>query len=169
MTLIFLIENQALKSVNSDTVFHNLSYDWSNDITTWMTLIIIKMRPDFILQKSLKSLVKNSTIWKWLTWQNDNGIWPKEKGGKLFLFSKSLCNVHGLRTPNEGINQRYMKNWADVADKICFGCNSKFGIWIEFSATQWRLFPLWASVVRGNVYIYPKQTMVDLVRSNFCP
>ena len=28
---------------------------------------------------------------------------------------------HGLRTPNEGINQRYLKNWADVADKICFG------------------------------------------------
>ena len=29
--------------------------------------------------------------------------------------------IHGLRTPNEGINQRYLKNWADVADKICFG------------------------------------------------
>ena len=28
---------------------------------------------------------------------------------------------HGLRTPNEGINQRYLKNWADVADKICLG------------------------------------------------
>ena len=27
--------------------------------------------------------------------------------------------IHGLRTPNEGINQRYLKNWADVADKIC--------------------------------------------------
>ena len=26
---------------------------------------------------------------------------------------------HGLRTHNEGINQRYLKNWADVADKIC--------------------------------------------------
>ena len=26
---------------------------------------------------------------------------------------------HGLRTPNEGINQRNLKNWADVADKIC--------------------------------------------------
>ena len=29
--------------------------------------------------------------------------------------------IHGLRTPNEGINQRYLNNWADVADKICFG------------------------------------------------
>ena len=28
---------------------------------------------------------------------------------------------HGLQTPNEGINQRYLKNWADVAGKICFG------------------------------------------------
>ena len=29
--------------------------------------------------------------------------------------------LHGLRTPNEGINQRNLKNWADVGDKICFG------------------------------------------------
>ena len=26
--------------------------------------------------------------------------------------------THGLQTPNEGINQRNLKNWADVADKI---------------------------------------------------
>ena len=29
--------------------------------------------------------------------------------------------AHGLRTPNEGINQRNLKIWADVADKICYG------------------------------------------------
>ena len=34
--------------------------------------------------------------------------------------SKHEC-THGLQTPNEGINQRYLKNWANVADKICFG------------------------------------------------
>ena len=28
---------------------------------------------------------------------------------------------HGLQTPNEGISQRYLKNWADVVDKVCFG------------------------------------------------
>ena len=28
---------------------------------------------------------------------------------------------HGLRTPSEGKNQRNLKIWADVADKICFG------------------------------------------------
>ena len=32
--------------------------------------------------------------------------------------------------PNEGINQRYLKNWANVADKICFGRTYKFGIGI---------------------------------------
>ena len=28
---------------------------------------------------------------------------------------------HRLRTLNEGINQKYLKNWADVADNTCFG------------------------------------------------
>ena len=36
------------------------------------------------------------------------------KTAELLVSSK-----HGLRTPNEGINQRYLKIWADVADKIC--------------------------------------------------
>ena len=31
------------------------------------------------------------------------------------------ASYHGLRTPNEGINQRDLKNWANEADKICFG------------------------------------------------
>ena len=34
---------------------------------------------------------------------------------------KRKGHKQGLRTPNEGKNQRYLKNWADVADKICFG------------------------------------------------
>ena len=41
-----------------------------------------------------------------------------------FVRPSSACfqgQNHGLRTTNEGINQRYLKNWADVADKICFG------------------------------------------------
>ena len=56
---------------------------------------------------------------------------------------KSFYNngwLHGLRTPNEGINQRYLKNVADVADKICFGRTQKFGIGSEFSAVQWSYF-----------------------------
>ena len=43
---------------------------------------------------------------------------------------------HGLRTPNEGINQRYLKNWADVTEKICFGRTKEFGSGSEFSAVQ---------------------------------
>ena len=62
----------------------------------------------------------------------------------------TIAAVHGLWTPNEGINQRYLKNWADVADKICFGRTYKFGIGIEFSAVQWRQFPHRVSVVRGQ-------------------
>ena len=29
--------------------------------------------------------------------------------------------IHGLRTPNEGIYQRNLKIWVDVAEVICFG------------------------------------------------
>ena len=36
---------------------------------------------------------------------------------------ETTCNIpyHGLRTPNEGINQINLKIGAYVADKICFG------------------------------------------------
>ena len=37
----------------------------------------------------------------------------------IFLLFDGI--VHGLRTPNEGINQRNLKIWANVADKIGFG------------------------------------------------
>ena len=57
---------------------------------------------------------------------------------------------HRLWTPNKEINQRHLTNWADVADKICFGSNQKFGSGSEFSAVQWRLFPFWASVLRSQ-------------------
>ena len=41
---------------------------------------------------------------------------------KKFLPARPFIGLHhGLGTPNEGINQRYLKNWADVADEICFG------------------------------------------------
>ena len=41
---------------------------------------------------------------------------------KWVILGIALINsfMHGLLTPNEGINQRYLKNWADVADEICF-------------------------------------------------
>ena len=63
------------------------------------------------------------------------GCWPLTRGNFIlpqafFLLQRALgfivvvrsyVDAHGLRTPNEGINQRYLKNWAEVADKICFG------------------------------------------------
>ena len=40
----------------------------------------------------------------------------------VVFVKKSLNGLdHGLRAPSEGINQRNLKIWADVADKICFG------------------------------------------------
>ena len=39
---------------------------------------------------------------------------------KKFFGHHTAGWAHGLRTPNEGINKRYLANWADVADKICF-------------------------------------------------
>ena len=52
---------------------------------------------------------------------------PAERESSI-LFGYEAQN--GLRTPNEGINQRNLKIWAGVADKICFGRNYKFGIGI---------------------------------------
>ena len=50
------------------------------------------------------------------------------------MFNSEACHkyehMHGLRTSNEGINQRNLKIWADVADKMCFGRTYKFGIGI---------------------------------------
>ena len=40
---------------------------------------------------------------------------------KILFIDGYNDKVHGLQTPNEGLNQRYLKNCADVADKICFG------------------------------------------------
>ena len=37
------------------------------------------------------------------------------------ISTQNEASSHGLQTPNEGINQRYLKKCADVADKICFG------------------------------------------------
>jgi hypothetical protein len=39
----------------------------------------------------------------------------------VILSNRCLDTGHRLRTHKEGLNQRYLKNWADVADKICFG------------------------------------------------
>ena len=40
----------------------------------------------------------------------------------------SNMTIHGLRTPDEGINQRNLKFWANVADTICFAAPKNLGL-----------------------------------------
>ena len=39
---------------------------------------------------------------------------------------------HRLGTPNEGINQRNLKIWADVADKYASAVPKNLGVGVEF-------------------------------------
>ena len=48
----------------------------------------------------------------------------------------STHTYHGLRTSNGVMNQRDLKIWVNVADKICFGCTKKFGNRSRFLAVQ---------------------------------
>ena len=55
---------------------------------------------------------------------NRISIDPKNRGSNIGSLTVILMTLkrgyfvytHGLRTPNEGINQKYLKNRADVAD-----------------------------------------------------
>ena len=40
--------------------------------------------------------------------------------------------IHGLWTPNEGINQRNLKIWADVADKNASAIPKNLGVGVDF-------------------------------------
>ena len=41
-------------------------------------------------------------------------------------------NKHGLRTPNEGMNQRNLKFWAVVADKYASAVPKDLGLGFDF-------------------------------------
>ena len=43
-----------------------------------------------------------------------------------------MCVCHGQRTPNEGITQRIMKVWADVADKYASAVPKHLGVGVDF-------------------------------------
>ena len=45
----------------------------------------------------------------------------RDRKNIYYDFMRFDDSSHGLRTSNEGISQRYLKNWTDVADNICFG------------------------------------------------
>ena len=47
---------------------------------------------------------------------------------ELANFKVTFFLNHGLRTPNEGITQRYLKNWADVA-KYASAVPKNLGNW----------------------------------------
>ena len=54
----------------------------------------------------------------------------------LYLLNTVHCIIHRVRTPNEGINQRFLKILANMADKIFFGTTKKFGSGSQFLAVQ---------------------------------
>ena len=77
--------------------------------------------------------------------------------------------THGLRTPNEGKNQRYLKNWADVADKICLAVPKNLGLSFR-PCREGYIFPLWVSVVRDKIHSYfyslvSKQTLPEWTKA----
>ena len=60
--------------------------------------------------------------------------------------------TQGLRTPNEGINQRYLKNWANVEEKNASAIPKNLGVGVNFRQCSEGCFlsgstTLWASVV----------------------
>ena len=51
---------------------------------------------------------------------------------EMFLILVCTPN-HRLQTPNEGINQRYLKIWTDVADKIyTLAISKNLGVVVDF-------------------------------------
>ena len=51
---------------------------------------------------------------------------------RFFVGHKTICSSsHGIRTSNESINQRNLKIWAAVADKICSALSKNLGLGVE--------------------------------------
>ena len=79
------------------------------------------------------SLRKKPTSTQWINlWKKKSPflrkIWFKIQKSWCLPARKNMCMDeidHGLRTPNEGINQWYLKNWADMHSelewKFCVG------------------------------------------------
>ena len=67
-----------------------------------------------------------SQAWLWHKSLRKNlGSFSIQKVSNQYKFKIGILRRQGLRTPNEGINQRYMKNWADVQTKYAF-CSQEF-------------------------------------------
>ena len=48
------------------------------------------------------------------------------------LFHIIYGHFHGLRTPNEGTNQRYLKIWADAQTKYAPAVTKNLGVGVDF-------------------------------------
>ena len=84
------------------------TYTCQSAICDWFTLLLSRLYFNHFWSKQEKLDLRLNLKWIFVkTHKKQNFVW------KLNYFS------HGLRTPNEGINQRHLKIWADVADKIC--------------------------------------------------
>ena len=90
------------------------SWQWS-DLANVLSSCVIKTWALFLSQRKIQ--IRNPNSKKYLP---KKCLLCSQAGNEAFgQCSIELC--HGLWTPYEGINQRYLKNWANVADKICFG------------------------------------------------
>ena len=72
----------------------------------------------------------------------DQFVFTSDFNGLSFI----VCG-HGLKTPNEGTNQRNMKFWASVADKYALVVLKRIGSGSGYSVLQRRQFPHQTSVV----------------------
>ena len=87
-----------------------MKYDASQEVEPWSPFV-----------RSLEKLSQSTNDGRVGRWEQVSFVFilEKRKDWKRREIMKYDAPQHGLRTPNEGINQRYLKNWADVADKIC--------------------------------------------------
>ena len=144
LTLILLIENQR---VNSDTVLHNLSYDWSNDINTQMTLIIIKkmaLYNDIIVYKlkrceKIRGFIslshKVGCIWSRL-WRGSIVVWCF---GQPMLLDQSKCRATLLPHKRAKNETRYIRLYIlKVSQKFASSVknSTKMYIW-KWLTWQW--------------------------------
>ena len=113
---MILLENKGIKKTVTGVLEHKL-----------VVHICSNRLQLTVVSRDLYQADKNTVFYLLVTLSKFTKLsWVK----KVVILSKNICifmnlfsfaKRNRLRTPNEGINQRYLKNLADVADKICFG------------------------------------------------
>ena len=113
---LILLENKGIKKTVTGVLEHKL-----------VVHICSNRLQLTVVSRDLYQADKNTVFYLLVTLSKFTKLsWVK----KVVILSRNICifmnlfsfaKRNRLRTPNEGINQRYLKNLADVADKICFG------------------------------------------------